>query len=365
MRRTLVAYILAVAALVLLSACGGDENSGSGPSTGGPDGGGTVQARELIVLAAPASNDSYYDGITDEIVSFHIAYAESIIDAGDDVLVLADSGFAQRYISALGSNHVLEFGQEDVWARDFGTSNPVTPVMFRYTAAGQGGGRGAQAEADAVQDALFRLAREAGLQFAESGLLNDGGNLVDDYAGRAVISRKFLRDNGLTETDARQQLSTLAGLDEVAFIETDDPGGLEHADGMVAFLEPNVLVINEYPDDPAFAAQLRRELEEGLPDARISTIVAPYDPEDVFDPRFGSACGFYTNMLVTPDRIYLPQFGIPEDTQAYAAVRALTSKTIVRVQSDVVCTMGGGVRCMSWQLRGENARRLRAYADSR
>ena len=77
-----------------------------------------------------------------------------------------------------------------------------------------------------------------------------------------------------------------------------------------------------------------------------------------YDDRFGSACGLYTNALVTPNRIYLPQFGIPEDAIALAVVQAATEREVIPVASQMVCHMGGGVRCMSWQLRGENATAL-------
>jgi agmatine/peptidylarginine deiminase len=208
-----------------------------------------------------------------------------------------------------------------------------------------------------TQAGLASLARDAGLTFKSSALLNDGGNLVDDYAGNAVLSTKFLRDNRLSEDAARANLREL-GLVNIAFIEADEQGGLEHADGVVAFVDTNTLIINSYPQDAAYARALRTDLERGLPGVAIHEIVAPYDGSAVYDARFGSACGLYTNALVTPSRIYLPQFGIPEDAVALQQVRAATRREIVPVRSDRVCRMGGGVRCMSWQLRGANAELL-------
>ena len=99
-----------------------------------------------------------------------------------------------------------------------------------------------------------------------------------------------------------------------------------------------------------------------MPGVVIHEVVTPYDGSQIFDERFGSACGLYTNALVTPDRIYLPQFGIPEDAVALAQVQAATRREVVPVASSGVCEMGGGVRCMTWQLRGENAQRLMDYA---
>lgn len=320
-----------------------------------------AQDRELIVVAAPRGGDPYYAEVADGIFDFHVAYARQVAGR-DDLLVLADADSYESYVAALGADRVVIVPQDDIWMRDFSLSNAAGPLMFRYTAAGQGGGGRGQADADAVQETLAETMVDAGLDFGESDLLNDGGNFVDDYAGRAVLSRKFLRDNNLSESEARALIIEQAGLDHVAFIEADEQGGLEHADGVVAFIEPNVLVVNSYPEDPGYAAALKADLRAGLPGVTIHEIVTPYDGSAIYDERFGSACGLYTNMLVTPQRIYLPQFGIPEDAEALASMRRWTDKEVVPVQSGQVCHMGGGVRCMSWQLRGDNAARLIAWA---
>ncbi len=317
---------------------------------------------ELIILAAPASDDEYYQGMHEEIASFQIEFAQRIIAAGDEVLILTDVEQASSLEDKLGQDHILRAPQLDIWLRDFGTANAAAPAMFGYTAEGQGGGRSGQKEADIVQDELVDLIAAAGIDFAELDFLNDGGNFVEDGAGMAVLSRKFLRDNSLSESAARLALRRELGLEHIASIEADEQGGLEHSDGVVAFIEPGVLVINAYPDDPDYARDLKRDLHAGLPDVELHEIVTPYDGSTIYDERFGSACGLYTNMLVTPERIYLPQFGIPEDEQALATIQALTDKTIVPVPSGAICQMGGGVRCMSWQLRGTAAANLLAYA---
>ncbi len=344
------AIATAVATCLFSAACGGAQEAGmiDNPRPG---------ERELIVLAAPIADDAYYADAADDIFDFHAAYAAAI-KQHDDVLVLADERSYAAYAQALGAEHVAVAPMADIWMRDFSLSNAAAPAMFRYSAAGQGGD---QDEADAVQEALADLIDAAGIDYRESDLVNDGGNWVDDYAGAAVVSRKFLRDNNLDEAGARKALIALTGAKAVAFIDADEQGGLEHADGVVAFIGPNELVINTYPDDADYAAALRADLERGLPDVAIHEIVTPYDGEDIYDERFGSACGLYTNMLVTPDRIYFPQFGIPEDVTALEQLGSWTDKKIVPVRSDGVCRMGGGVRCMSWQLRGEAAALLRAH----
>lgn len=344
----------ALAAAAFSGGCKGDiVKSSEAPSM--------TRDRDLIVLAAPLEGDAYYADVAEEIFDFHVAYARAA-EERDDILILTDEAAYPDYAAALGPDRVAIAPIDDIWMRDFGLADAEAPAMFRYTAAGQGGGANGQREADVVQGGLAQLMTDAGLSFRTIPLLNDGGNFVDDYAGRAVVSRKFLRDNNLSEEEGRERLRREAGLSHIAFIEADEQGGLEHADGVAAFIGPNTLVINRYPDDPDYAAALRADLKAGLPGVIIHEIVAPYDGAAIYDQRFGSACGLYVNMLVTRTRIYLPQFGVPEDAEALASLRRWTDKEIVPVRSDKVCRMGGGVRCMSWQLRGDNAARLRTWA---
>lgn len=317
---------------------------------------------ELVVLAAPRSDDPYYADMTGVIRAFHLRFARLLLEHGDEVLVLTDAAGRAPYAEALGPQRVLAEPMSDIWLRDFGTANPQRPVLFTYTPAGQGGGATGARDARYVQAAFTALARRAGIEYKATGLLNDGGNWVEDGEGMAVASTKFLRDNGLDAAAARRALRELTGAGQVAFIEADEQGGLEHADGVVSFLAPGVLLVNHYPEDPAYDRALVAALKEGLPGVAIHRMPTAHDTGATLDPRFGSACGLYANALVTPERVYLPQFGVAEDALALAVVRAATDKAVVPAPSGGVCGMGGGVRCLTMQLRGENAARLLRYA---
>ena len=108
-----------------------------------------------------------------------------------------------------------------------------------------------------MQDEFKYYSQKAGLQFSQSKLLNDGGNWVEDGYGNVVLSTKFLADNKLTESEARKKLMALTGAKQIAFIEADEQGGLEHADGVVSFVDQNTLVINAYPSRLCQATQSR------------------------------------------------------------------------------------------------------------
>ena len=320
---------------------------------------------ELIVLASPQSEDTYYAKMVDDIFDFHINYAKQIIKNGDKVLILTDKYLYSNYVKAIGQNHVVIAPMQDIWMRDFSSVDPDQPTLFRYTAAGQGGTKKAQAISDDVQSDFKLYSQKAGLKFIQTQLLNDGGNWVEDGFGNVVISTKFLSDNRLSEKVAREKLIALTNAKHIAFIEADEQGGLEHADGVVSFVDQNTLVMNSYPEDPDYTKKLKADLIRGIPNIKIHEIITPYDGSQIYDKKFGSACGLYTNMLVTPEHIYFPQFGIKEDSVALQQIRAITKRKVIPVQSNHVCHMGGGVRCMSWQLRGKNAELLLNYVNKK
>ena len=127
---------------------------------------------ELIVIAAAPADDAYYADFEDEIFDFHVAYARQIAQH-DDVLIFVDEDWYPEYVDALGADKVAIAPMLDVWMRDFTVLNVTHPVMFRYTAAGQGSGATGQAQADEVQEAFAEEMVRAGVTFADK--LHDNG----------------------------------------------------------------------------------------------------------------------------------------------------------------------------------------------
>ena len=170
--------------------------------------------KELIVLAAPPDGDEYYADVREDIYNFHISYARQIAKH-DHVLILSGDEDYAAYVADLGPDKVAKVEMLDIWMRDFSPLNAAGPVMFRYTAAGQGGGRKGQSEADHVQDALADFINASGERVPESDLLNDGGNFVDDYAGNAVLSRAS--NTCLCRDGFKPRLLKLYALHDIAY----------------------------------------------------------------------------------------------------------------------------------------------------
>jgi len=301
----------------------------------------------LIVLSAPSVHDDYYREFFDKIIDFDVRFAQAIMGK-DDVVVLADKDTLPYFKGRLPDEVLLEAEVADIWIRDFGTVHPSKMVKFAYDRPSQ----------EAFIDQSFRaFLAENNLQVATDPLKVDGGNVVDNNHGRAVLTDKVLERNPqLTENQVIDKLKQALGATDIALIPMDEPH-LGHADGMVMFVDDNTLVMNDYQGDPDFKANVRAELQHGLPNVDIHEI-AGVGYGEAFG-NYASACGIYVNSVVTNHYIYMPTFGDnAKDAAALQTVRSLTHKTVVPVDASEVCFLGGNTRCLSWQLTGEHAQQL-------
>lgn len=305
----------------------------------------------LIVITAPPSNTSYYRDVYDKIISYDIEFAKKVLGK-DEIIVLGDKKALSILRKELPEKILLKADMRDIWMRDFTTVNPYSPVQFRYAAAAQGG---KQSEADWVQEGFSKFAKKLGLEYSGTELILDGGNLVDNYKDKVIVTDRFLEDNNLTRAEAVRALKDLLHVELVAIIPSDDPEGLAHADGMAMFIEKGTIALNKYKEP--FRGRVIKELKKSFPGIKIVEIKTTFDDSE-WDERFSSACGIYTNSIVTEDHIYLPQFGTELDKKALKTVQDNTSKEVIPIDASEVCFMGGSVRCLGWQQTGENAKKL-------
>ena len=92
-------------------------------------------------------------------------------------------------------------------------------------------------------------------------MLIDGGNIVDNYAGKAITTTRFMEDNSLSYEEAKHELKQLLGANAIAIIEADEEV-LAHSDGMVSWIDENVLLVNDYSTSPDFRTAVIDELKK-------------------------------------------------------------------------------------------------------
>ncbi len=306
----------------------------------------------LLVLSAPSVHDPYYKSAFQRIINFQIDYAKSIL-GNDNVLILVDKDTKPYFAGKVPEDILLVDDVRDIWMRDFTTINPIKPIQFTYTWASM-----TQKQSKDVQKSFNRFADHYQIQRTKTDLMLDGGNLVDDYAGRVITTTRFMEDNELSYNEAKQELKATLGASEVAILEPDEEV-LAHSDGMVSWVDKNTLLVNDYSKTPAFRTTVMDELKASFPTAKIVEVPVEYktNPKGEWE-GFESACGINLNATVTYNNIYVPTFNMSYDQNALTIIKQNTRKKVIPVNAESVCPMGGSVRCLTWQVTGANAVKL-------
>ncbi|MBT3316089.1 MAG: hypothetical protein HN390_15905 [Anaerolineae bacterium] len=307
--------------------------------------------RMLLVLSAPSVHNAYYEPAFLAIVDFQIAYANAIM-GNDNVVIIVDED-TKPYYEELPEDILLISEVYDIWMRDFTTVNPLNPIQFTYTWASM-----TKQESKEVQKSFTDFAERYGVQRYAMDLLIDGGNIVDNYAGKVITTTRFMEDNDLGYEEAVEELANLLNADEVAIIEPDEEV-LAHSDGMVSWIDEDVLLVNDYSSDPEFRDLVMDELLAAFPTTTIIEVPVAYktNPPGEWE-GFESACGINLNATVTFENIYVPVFNMSHDESAVDIIKENTTKNVITINAEAVCPMGGSVRCLTWQLTGENAENL-------
>lgn len=309
----------------------------------------------VLVLAAPSVDNEYYTTYFDKIVEFQVNYAQKVINhSADSVRILVDERTKEYYEGRLPDNVLVAQEMYDIWIRDFATVNPFYPVQFVYTYASM-----SEEESVITQRMFSDFADRYGIEREKTSYYIDGGNVVDNYAGRVVVTTRFLEDNDLEYDEGKDVLKELLRAFEVAIVEADDDV-LAHADGMVAWLDDDVLAVNDYSKmDEEFHNLVMDELERSFADVKIVSVPVLFDNGGVDEERgIGSACGINLNLVATHSTLYVPVFGGEEEKEALAIIRANTKKSVVEIDAKNICLFGGSVRCTTWQLSESNAKGL-------
>lgn len=308
--------------------------------------------RMLLVLFAPSIHTDHYSDSFEDIVEFQINYAKGIL-GHDNVIIFVDADTRPYYENKIPEDILLTEEIYDIWARDFTTVDPESPVQFVYTWASM-----SKRESQNVQNSFDIVANKYEIQRTHTTLLIDGGNLVDNYAGKVITTTRFLEDNELTYDEGKQSLKDILGATEVAIIEPDEDL-LAHSDGMVMWIDEETLLINDYSSfEKEYREAVHNELELSFPTVTIIEVPVEYDENMPDAGEISSACGINVNSVMTYDNIYVPIFDMPHEQDVLDTIRSNTNKNVIPINAEGVCALGGSVRCLTWQLTGTNADKL-------
>ena len=98
-------------------------------------------------------------------------------------------------------------------------------------------------------------------EFQNPGIILDGGNVVGGTT-IAVLTDKAYRENHEVERcSLRSKLTELLGVNQCIMIPCEPGDTIGHSDGVVRFLDENLVVVNDYSKvDPSYGRRLCQPL---------------------------------------------------------------------------------------------------------
>lgn len=330
--------------------------------------------RPLVVLAAPSLWDDFYQEKFADLIRFDVQVAQSIMRK-DNVLVLADrhtipflTGEKGKVTKGLPDDVILEADLYDIFLRDFAPLGR-REVKFKYSPVGAN-----EIFTQQVDESFMRLMKESYVELKEKSPISlQGTQVVDNGRDRAIVSSDVMKENAENYQDWAVMIQLFNFLGRTAFVRPplnstlfNRYSTLRFAD-LMAFVDDNILALSELEEPDR--THLIKEVKLAFRDLQILEVPSHPVNEDPWRNRT-SACGVYTNLIVTDKFVYQPVFGndmanwqlglsTVMDRLVTEMLQVNTRKTVVPINvPHTICQMGAGLRGLSWTVRGSMADQL-------
>jgi agmatine/peptidylarginine deiminase len=186
------------------------------------------------------------------------------------------------------------------------------------------------------------------MRVIDCGLVLDGGNVVLQGQSAIVTKKVFTENPQLSHAQVEDRLRNAFELDTLIFIPNEEGDIWGHADGMLAWAGPGHVLMNDYR---RIDQKFRREVKRILIRSNINVTEIPYAP-DMRPRKIPSAEGTYANLLVLPEIVLVPKYGIPSDQDAAARIAAeFSDRQVVPVDSTSLARKGGAIHCVTSENR--------------
>ncbi|PRI11520.1 agmatine deiminase family protein [Leucobacter massiliensis] len=293
-----------------------------------------------------------------------VANAASEFQAVTMVVNPGDEAVARRHLSAQVT--LLSAPLDDAWMRDIGPSfvigddGRLGAVNFVFN------GWGAQDWASWEHDQHIGsiVAEAAGAERIDSEMVNEGGGIQVDGAGRVILTETVqldpARNPGWSKERVEAELARTIGATSAMWLprgltrDHDTFGTRGHSDILAAFATPEVLLMHRqdaaaHPDHPvaktnrAVAERYRADTSAGF---EILDLPAPETLRD----EEGYVDYSYINHVVINDAVLACAFDDPADDRALATLREVyPGREVIGIDARPLFARGGGIHCITQQ----------------
>lgn len=319
----------------------------------------------MIVVSLPGESDVQYRKYLQDIADFVIEL-DGKTEGRDHLFIIHDrSGRAYLNHHTFTNAHLIEVDQFlDLWMRDYPPCMPNQQIKFKYRPQYI-----SKAQAEFDEGNFKKFAKMVGLpELQQSRLVLEGGNVVENGVDAAITTERAHEDNSyLTKKEFLEELESTINRTVAVLPDPQDTTG--HADGIVSFVEKNVLLISLFDDadGPGYYDEMKNAVLKVFP--HLNVVPLPCYIKKSESHGFATAEGSYANSLVTNNAVYLPFFANQTSNQrAFDVFQRSTKKDVVPVHNaGKVPVLGGSLRCMTWQIDQDHpvAQALFAYVDKK
>lgn len=152
-----------------------------------------------------------------------------------------------------------------------------------------------------------------------------GGNIMTDGLGNALSTCIILNENkfnGMSKADVMQSARDLLGIHKYDIISNFEPRGIQHIDCYLKVLDENRLFVVRPPQ-----GHEERTVYDSIVDHELTKLKnafgRPYEILRLDTDRYeGEKLAAYTNSIIINQHIYVPLFGIAQDSIALQQWRA-------------------------------------------
>lgn len=323
--------------------------------------------RSTVVIAAPGFWDSFYEEKFFPLLNFDIRLVKAILKAGGNAVLIADK-FTIPYLNGslkngnlteepLPNDVLLEGNIYDIWVRDFGPIGNKQERKFHYS----GPDMLDRLAANVTDKSFSRFLQSVGIEYELTELFLDGSNFIENGENFAIVSEKVLRDNGVIYTEAKVKslLSSATGYKKLAIIKSPEQSGIAHIQHVMSFLSPETVLVATFPGTQTIKKGLKTDFGKGV---KVVELEQNFSPGEKWK-KYPGVCGLHLNYLDAGNFILLPTFGQDPENQRLGLTSAQDEKVEEIVSNNSkkkviampvpheICSMGGGLRSLTWLLR--------------
>lgn len=316
-------------------------------------------------MSLPGASNYQYLNSLQNIADF-IIEMDGKTKGRDHFFVIHDkSGLSYFKNHNFTNGHLIEVKEDmDMWMRDFPPVMPKLQVKFKYRPQ-------YLTESIAIEDnrRFEEFAKLVGLPaLNHSDLVLEGGNVVENGENIAVTTERIFKDNkDISRADVIKKLEEAIKRKAAVIPDPEDTTG--HADGVVSFVEKDVLLVSLFDDadGQSFYNAMKDAVIKAFPSVKV--VPLPCYSNTTKSHGFVSSEGSYANSLVTYNAVYLPFFSNQTSNQkAFEVFKNSTDKEVVAVyKAGNIPVLGGSLRCMTWQIDEQHpvAKSLFAYVENK